>query len=57
MPQDQRSDELPHAGESAGQSGFLEIDLGSMALTLSDTACSICGCQPRPGIGADGRFQ
>jgi diguanylate cyclase (GGDEF)-like protein/PAS domain S-box-containing protein len=48
MPQDQRSDELPHAGESTGQSGFLEIDLGSMALTLSDTACTIYGLGPAP---------
>jgi len=43
MPPDHRSDDPPDIGESAGQSGFWEMDLPDMALALSDTACAIYG--------------
>jgi diguanylate cyclase (GGDEF)-like protein/PAS domain S-box-containing protein len=46
MPPDQRSDDPPDIGESAGQSGFWEMDLPDMALTLSDTACAVYGLGP-----------
>jgi diguanylate cyclase (GGDEF)-like protein/PAS domain S-box-containing protein len=46
MAPDQRSDDPPDIGESAGQFGFWEIDLRDMALTLSDTSCAICGLGP-----------
>ena len=50
MPQEQRSDDAPDIGESAGQFGFWEIDLGAdlddTALTLSDTTCAIYGLGP-----------
>jgi diguanylate cyclase (GGDEF)-like protein/PAS domain S-box-containing protein len=48
MPPDERSDDPPNIGESAGQFGFWEMDLRDMALTLSDTACAIYGLGPAP---------
>lgn len=46
MPQDQRSDDPPDIGESASQLGFWEMDLRDLALTLSDTTCTIYGLAP-----------
>ncbi len=48
MPQDHRSDDPPHVGEPQGQSGFWEMDLRDMVLTLSDTTCAIHGLGPAP---------
>lgn len=46
MPQEQRPDDRQSIGAPPGQSGFWEVDLRDMALTLSDTTCAISGLRP-----------